>query len=267
MAVAAVALTLAAGAAAALLRQSHNLDEGIVSVALGGNVHARVILPANYDDVPLRRFPVVYFLHGLPGNAATYRGNTWLADAMARVGPAILVLPQGARDSDTDAEYLNWGAGRNWETYIAHELPRYIDGHFRTIRSRKGRALVGLSAGGYGATIVGLHNPASFSVIESWSGYFHPTDPTGTHALVRGPAANAHTLIGAVRSSYFAFYVGRGDNRFLPENVEFDRELSVARVPHLFEVYSGAHETSLWQSHAVSWLRIALAHLEQPHTR
>lgn len=261
--VAGIALTLAAGAGAALLRQSRALDERIVSVALSGKVHARVILPAAYDDRPLRRFPVIYFLHGLPATASTYRGNTWLADAMARVGPAILVLPQGARDSDRDAEYLNWGAGRNWETYIAHELPQYIDARFRTIRSRTGRALVGLSAGGYGATIVGLHHPATFSVIESWSGYFHATDPSGTRSLARGPAANAHMLIGGFRrSTYFGFYVGRADDRFLQENLTFDRELSAARVPHVFEVYRGAHETSLWQSHAVSWLELALAHLE-----
>jgi S-formylglutathione hydrolase FrmB len=259
-------LVFAAGAAAALLHQSRDLDESITSVALNGEVHARVILPATYDDSPARRYPVVYFLHGLPADGAAYRGNTWLANAMPNVGEAILVLPQGARDSDTDAEYLNWGAGRDWETYIARELPRYIDAHFRTIRGRAGRAIVGLSAGGYGATIVGLHNPATFSVIESWSGYFHPTDPTGTRPLVRGPAANAHTLIGDLRrrATYFAFYVGRGDGRFLTENLQLDRELSAARAPHVFEVYPGAHETALWQSHAVAWLRLAVAHLAKP---
>jgi hypothetical protein len=101
------ALTFAAAAAATLLRQSHDLDERITSVALNGEVHARVILPASYDDLPHHRFPVIYFLHGLPADASAYRGNTWLADAMPNVGPAILVLPQGSRDADTDPEYLN----------------------------------------------------------------------------------------------------------------------------------------------------------------
>lgn len=235
-------------------------------MALNGDVHARVILPAQYDDLPHRRFPVIYFLHGLPASSNAYRGNTWLADAMATVGPAILVLPQGARDADTDPEYLNWGSGRNWENYIARELPHYIDAHFRTIRSRAGRAIVGLSAGGYGATIVGLHHPGTFSVIESWSGYFHPTDPTGTQPLVRGPAANAHTLFGVLRgkSTFFGFYVGRDDGRFLAENQQVNRELLAARLPHVFEVYAGKHETALWQSHAVNWLRLALQHLAVP---
>ena len=114
-----VALVVAAGSAAALLRQGRDLDEPIVSVALGGRVHARVILPASYDDRPHRRYPVVYFLHGLPSGASAYRSNGWLAEALRSAGEAILVFPQGARDNDTDPEYLDWGAGRNWQTYIA----------------------------------------------------------------------------------------------------------------------------------------------------
>ncbi|MCW2966017.1 MAG: Enterochelin esterase-related enzyme [Actinomycetia bacterium] len=263
-AIALAALAFAAAAAASLSHQSRDLDERITSVALNGDVHARVILPASYDDLPHRRFPVIYFLHGLPADASAYRGNTWLANAMANVGPAILVLPQGSRAGDTDPEYLNWGSGRNWENYIARELPSYIDAHFRTIRSRTGRAIVGLSAGGYGATIVGLHHSGTFSVIESWSGYFHPTDPTGTQPLHRGPAANAHNLFSGLKgtSTFFAFYVGRSDSRFLAENEQASRELVAARVPHVFEVYAGAHETALWQAHAVAWLRLALRHLE-----
>ena len=265
VAIALAALAFAAVAAASSFHQSRALDERIVSVALNGEVHARVILPASYDDLPQRRFPVIYFLHGLPASASTYRGNTWLGGAMARVGPAILVLPQGARDTDTDPEYLNWGAGRNWESYIARELPGYIDAHFHTIRSAKGRAIVGLSAGGYGATIVGLHHPGTFSVIESWSGYFHATDPSGTKPLARGAAANAHNLFtGLPQSTFFAFYIGRGDQRFLAENQQADRELVAAHVRHVFEIYAGSHETTLWQAHAIAWLRLALRHLAAP---
>jgi S-formylglutathione hydrolase FrmB len=262
-------LAAVAGASVAVLKQNRDLDEGITSVALKGRVHARVVLPAGYADGN-RRYPVIYFLHGLPATAKAYRGNSWVITALAKAGPAILVIPQGARDSDTDPEYLNWGSGRDWETYVSEEVPRYIDAHFRTIRSRSGRALVGVSAGGYGATILGLHHLRSFSVIESWSGYFHPTDPTGTAPLARGPAADAHTLIGALRSSqaarptYLAFYIGRGDTRFLPENRQFDRELTSAHVRHVFEVYRGAHETSLWASHARTWLALALAQLAKP---
>jgi enterochelin esterase-like enzyme len=66
--------------------------------------------------------------------------------------------------------------------------------------------------------------------------------------------------------TFFAFYVGRGDTRFRAENVQFDRELSKADVPHAFELYAGGHQTSLWSAHAAAWLRLALAHLAKPAT-
>lgn len=255
---------------AALTRSSLTaLDERVPSIALAAKVHALVVLPAGYKHSSAR-YPVVYFLHGLPAPAAAYRENGWIERAMEHAGPAILVEPQGARPGDTDPEYLNWGPGRGWETFVSEELPRYIDAHFRTIRSRNARAIVGLSAGGYGATILGLHHLDSFSAIESWSGYFHPTDPTGAFPLARGPATSAHHLIASLRAderrrrTFFAFYVGRGDARFRAENEEFDQELTAAHVPHIFELYAGGHETALWERRAPGWLRMALAHLERP---
>jgi enterochelin esterase-like enzyme len=264
-----LALALGAAATAAVLRESRDLDEQFRSVALNGAVHARVVLPPGYARSG-KRYPVVYFLHGLPATSTSYRGNDWLIDALERAGPAILVIPQGARSGDGDPEYLNWGAGRNWETYVSEEVPRYVDAHFRTNRARRGRALVGVSAGGYGATILGLHHLARFGVIESWSGYFEPTDPTGTVVLPREPAATARNLLGDVHASqarlrtFIAFYVGSSDSRFRADNVRFDTDLRAAHIAHVFDVYPGGHETSLWQGHAVAWLRMALTHLARP---
>lgn len=264
-----VVLAATAAAGAAILHESRDLDETIRSVALKRAVHARVVLPPGYSDSH-KRYPVVYFLHGLPANAAAYRGNDWLIDAVERAGPAILVVPQGARVGDRDPEYLNWGAGRNWETYVASEVPRYVDRHFRTIRARSGRAIVGVSAGGYGAMILGLHHLAEFGVIESWSGYFQPTDPTGTVPLVREPTASAKNLVDGLRSevkrlpTFIGFYVGRSDTRFRDDNVRFDQELRAAHVSHRYDAYPGAHTTALWRGHATAWLRIALRHLAAP---
>jgi putative tributyrin esterase len=266
------ALVFAGLAAAHSLTQSRDVDEQFPSAALAGPAHALVVLPPGYAQSRLR-YPVVYFLHGLPAAPDSYRGNGWLERAIEKAGPAILVEPQGARLGDSDPEYLNWGSGRNWESYVTRELPHYVDRHFRTIANRRGRAIVGLSAGGYGAAVLGLGHLGLFSVVESWSGYFHPTDPTGTQALDRGPAANVHRLIGALRKSrrarptFFAFYVGRGDARFRAENLRLHRELVAAGVPHVFEVYRGGHRTSVWEAHAPGWLAMALGRLAKPVER
>ena len=257
---------------AAPMRAQQRLDVAFHSEALKATMHARVVLPAGYANSK-RRYPVVYFLHGLPASSISYAQLDWVADALAATGrAAILVAPQGARTGDTDPEYLDWGQGRNWETYVSRDLVRYVDGRFRTIPRRTGRAIVGLSAGGYGAAAIGFHHLDRYAAIESWSGYFVPTDPSGLERLDRGSqSANAraslHALVGTdapairARRPFFAFYVGRGDTRFRSENVQLDRELTVAHIAHLFELYAGAHTTTLWQRHAAGWLRLALDHL------
>ena len=98
-------------------------------------MHALVVLPDGYATSG-KRYPVVYFLHGLPAGPSSYRGSAWLSGIAEHVGQSILVEPQGARDGDTDAEYLNWGSQRNWSSYVVRELPRYIDSLLRAIRSR-----------------------------------------------------------------------------------------------------------------------------------
>jgi S-formylglutathione hydrolase FrmB len=250
------------------------LEGSFASTALKGRIGFDVYLPPGYSNTSTR-YPVVYFLHGLPASASAFRGTGTIAKAIdAAQSPAILVGPQGARDGDSDPEYLDWGTGRNWETALGTELPRYVDAHFRTIRGRRARALVGLSAGGYGAVLLALHRLDAFSVIESWSGYFHPTDPSGLHALDLGsPTANrrasAHSFVRSLRGAFsrrptfFAFYVGQQDDRFRDENVQLHRELAAARVPHVFELYRGGHEQALWNRHAPAWLRLALDHLSR----
>jgi Putative esterase len=65
--------------------------------------------------------------------------------------------------------------------------------------------IVGISGGGYGATLIALHNPGTYSAVESWSGYFRATNPAGTAALDLGSAdandwANANKLLPSVRT-------------------------------------------------------------------
>lgn len=248
------------------------LESSLRSKALRGRLAFEIYLPPGYAR-STARYPVIYFLHGLPASPYAFRGMTAFARALDEEGrPAIFVAPQGARDGDDDPEYLDWGTGRDWETAIGQELPHYVDSHYRTVASRRGRALVGLSAGGYGAVLLALHHLDSYSVIESWSGYFHPTNRSGTAPIDLGSAAanrraSAHSFVHALRRAFarrptfFAFYVGRGDATFRAENRQLHRELAAARVPHVFELYAGAHEQRLWVRHAVTWLGLALAHL------
>jgi putative tributyrin esterase len=158
---------LAASAASASQRR---LDASFGSAAIGGRLHFEVYLPPGYDQSS-QRYPVVYVLHGLPSSASAYTSLRFVERALDASGrAAIVVVPQGARSGESDPEYLDRGPGDRWGTAIAAELPRIVDHRFRTIPSRSARALIGISAGGYGAMQLALHHLDEFSVVESWSG-------------------------------------------------------------------------------------------------
>jgi S-formylglutathione hydrolase FrmB len=278
----ALALVSACAAIAATAARAHHHGRGSTVVdlsfrshALARRLHFFAYLPPDYATSGLR-YPVVFFLHGLPAGPNAYKSAGWLRGALDSLPRGvILVAPQGSATEDADPEYLDWGPGRNWESAIAQQLPRFVDSHLRTIPRRDGRALVGLSAGGYGAVILALHHLDDFKAVESWSGYFHPTNPQGTRRLDLGSAArnaraNAHAFVSTLkrdetrRPTFFAFYVGSEDKRFRDENLRLDRELRTAHVPHVFALYPGAHAGTVWSAHAKAWLRLAVDHLTPP---
>ena len=252
------------------------VDGSYLSKALRGTIHYAVYLPAGYA-VGDEHYPVVYLLHGLPGHMDSYKSIGFITRPVEASGlPAIVVGVQGARKGDADPEWHDWGPGRDWATATAKELVSVIDRRYRTIPTRRGRALIGISAGGYGATLIGIHNPSVYSVIESWSGYFHATDPAGTGPMDLGSkaendAANAHTLVPQMKAAFtryrptlYGFYVGTSDRLFLAENRTFDRELTAAHVMHDYAEYSGGHTATFWRRHETEWVTDALARLEAP---
>jgi enterochelin esterase-like enzyme len=238
------------------------------SPSLGGKLPAAVYLPAGYRNSSTR-YRVVYFLHGLPAGPTTYTNYGFVAAALSSTGRrAIVVAPQGARGENSDREYLDWDASEDWPAAVSRDLLRCIDKRYRTIVTRSGRALVGLSAGGYGAFNIGLRTLSQFGAVESWSGYFAATDPTGYHILNLGsPQANSAAQVPsgaglkrelAAWPSLIAFYVGAQDSRFLNMNKRFDAALRENGIGHTFRIYSGGHTVALWASHAPQWLAMAL---------
>ena len=282
-----VAVLLAVGVAGAVARgridptrstahatrtsSAHRLSVTCRSPSLGGSLPAIVYLPAGYQSGS-SRYRVIYFLHGLPANAGSYRANQFVAKAVSSGrNAAIVVAPQGARSDNEDHEYLDVKTTENWPQAISHDLTRCIDSRFRTVANRSGRALVGLSAGGYGAMNIGLRNLATFGAVESWSGYFEATDPSGNHKLDLG-SSQANTAATVPRGadlkaevkahpSLIAFYVGRQDDRFADDNESFDRALAREGIPHLFRTYHGGHSGALWTSESKLWLGYALGAL------
>jgi S-formylglutathione hydrolase FrmB len=137
------------------------------SPSVGRAMKYNVVLPAKYDQTT-DRYPVLYLLHGLTGNYTNW--GRMGVPRYAREYDLIVVMPDAG-----NSWYANWsksdeGQKNNWEDAIVKDLIGHVDATYRTIARREGRAINGLSMGGYGAIMLGLRHPDLFCSIGSHSG-------------------------------------------------------------------------------------------------
>jgi enterochelin esterase-like enzyme len=153
-----------------------------------------VYLPPGYDAHPKRRYPVVYLLHGYPGGPLDWFRAAEVQDQMDAllryhlVQPMVIVAPNANGGWLHDSEMLNQVDGPQVETYLTRTIVAAIDARYRTVPARSGRAIGGMSSGGYGALNLGLRHQATYAVILSMMPYGDPGPVTttllgGSHAL------------------------------------------------------------------------------------
>jgi S-formylglutathione hydrolase FrmB len=143
---------------------------------LGDPADQQVVLylPPGYDASPLRRFPVIYFLHGYsPQNQVMEQGKLFqaLMDKLIAAGSVremIVVVPNG-RNAYSGSFYTNSGVGGNWEDFISRDLVSYVDGNYRTIPQAASRGITGHSMGGYGSIVLGMKHADVFGAVYSLS--------------------------------------------------------------------------------------------------
>lgn len=167
------------------------VELGFTTPALPEETNVRVLLPDGYDAQPDRRWPVLYLLHGccdydVDGSQAwTTHGEV---EAATKGLPLIVVMPAGGKGG----MYSDWQSagtrGRpQWETYHLDQLMPWVDANFRTRASRTGRAIAGLSMGGFGAMKYASTYPDRFVFAASFSGIPDSnTDDGRTHAALPG---------------------------------------------------------------------------------
>jgi enterochelin esterase-like enzyme len=145
-------------------------------------------------DVPdSAELPIVYFLHGTPGNA-DLTARTGVIDVTAAavaagLPPLVLVIPDGT-GTRPDTE---WGDATDGRDRVASRLVDVVlplvEGTHR--RAAAERALAGFSMGGFGAANLGLQHPDLFAQWASIGGYFHLEDPDRVFADPQSQAANS----------------------------------------------------------------------------
>lgn len=140
----------------------------LASKILARRVNYCVDLPANYASGQ-RRYPVLYFLHGLFEDYRSWQENGGKAILEAalqqgRIGSFLMVLPDAGRKSF----YVNsYDGHERYEDFLIQELVPAIDRKFRTIPSPGARGISGVSMGGYGSLHLAMRHPDVFGSVSA----------------------------------------------------------------------------------------------------
>lgn len=250
----------------------------------GQSLPYNVLLPPDYDAKASAqtRYPVLYLLHGLGGSA-----NDWvsqrahLSDYVARY-QMIVVVPEGKAGWYTDGVV----PGEKFESYVVEELMPDVEKRFRTVEAREGRAVAGLSMGGYGALKFGLKYPDKFIFAASMSGAlaapswvtqmplqaFVKPSITHVYGTADSPVRASNDIYKIVRempkervATLPYFYLDCGtEDILLSDNRDFAALLVEHKIPHEYRQLPGTHSWPYWDRQVQEVLKLAAQRLAPP---
>jgi S-formylglutathione hydrolase FrmB len=240
----------------------------VAPVAVNGPHRVRITLPDDYFTSGSTRYPVLLLLHGgAGGNSAQWTTGGGAAEAITAGRPLITVMPDGGKVG----WFTNWvdqsQGAQAWADFYLQQVIPWIDANLRTIASKSGRAIAGLSMGGFGAVRLAQDRPDLFAYVASFSGAVDLGD-SGTRSVVTEQAGqNGFNPYGPFGNPFWPFdgtwnalnpirraarlqgvgvalYVGSGINdsdvlegTMAASAARFHDALNAAGVPHFFWNY------------------------------
>lgn len=280
-------------------------ERQFASAALGVAKRYLVYVPDTYAS-ETERYPVVYLLHGLGGDETNWSKHGDLLRVADGMGlRALVVMPDGDAgfyvDGSAPTDYPTclgekppFSAGEppdrycvkspRYESYVAQDLVAHVDKSYRTIASREGRGIGGLSMGGFGALVLAMRHDEVFSAAASTSGLIslryagpHPyqgiekvatADPpkwgadyperVRNHLLgVLGPsptswrALDPVSLAESLEPGRLALHIDCGeedDFRFDDHARHLHDVLGARRIDHEFVIVPGRHLFDYWKA-------------------
>ena len=230
-----------------------------------------VYLPASYYEDTLRRYPVMYLLHGARGNEITWHeyGDAFhRLDSLRRLGLAgdfILVQPNLNNYRD-DRDYKDgrpvpavrafWLLDGEAETYFHKDILERVDSLYRTVPGKEGRAIAGMSSGALQALYLSASHPDTFDYVGLFSPYTRTTFAAWGNKEVYGNLWRRLDAQFRTPPAMFAIYIGKTDI-FYPHIKAFERRLSRKGYPHRFVTAEGGHEWYNWTDFLEDFYRTA----------
>ncbi len=263
-----IAILLALAVAPCVHAQGRAECSVIKSQIFVHSVRYCAFLPASFDQDKTRRYPVLYYLHGLGDNEQSLLnfGGWDVVSELRRegkVGDFVILAPGGGHTF-----YLNSENGKvRWEDFFLKEFMPQMEKKYRIEGTRTARGITGVSMGGYGALRLAFKYPNEFTAVSAQMPALIANLPKDMSAGTPGsPGAVLGDAFGSPFSRayfdrnnvfYFArtdsasslkrlkiyFDVGSSDDYGFEQGAqELDQLLKSRGIPHKFHIYPGRHD-------------------------
>ena len=251
----------------------------VSSRILGRSVPYCVILPPGYGEDPNRRYPVLYYFHGLGDNEQMFvrSGGFNLVEELwdrREIGDFVLVSPAGYASF-----YVNSQDGRfRYEDFFLQEFMPWVENRYRIDARRESRGIGGISMGGYGALRMAFLHPQLFGSASAHSAALMERLPAVS--VGNSPEAGRLRILGNVfgsppdrlfwdrnnplhiaRTAELAgmkvyFDCGSQDDYGFEAGAQALHDLLVSRrIAHEFHLYPGGHNGSYFAAHLPDSMR------------
>jgi S-formylglutathione hydrolase FrmB len=229
----------------------------IYSNAMHKSFNCVVIKPGSYKKKK-NEYPVLYLLHGYSGNYSDWIKKVPQIKNEADKFQLLIICPDGG--------YSSWyfdspvDTAMKYETYIALEVPAYIDAHYRTIKDRAARAITGLSMGGHGGLFLSFRHADIFGACGSMSGGVDLNDSRNKFDIIKRlgdtilNAANweKYSVLNVIENHpkeplAIIFDCGM-DDFFYPGNKKLHEKMLRLKIPHDYIERPGQHDWNYWSN-------------------
>lgn len=247
-------------------------DVWYTSNTLGTQRRMCVYTPAGYDKGK-GKYPVLYLLHGMGGDEHAWRDmgrmqyimDNLIAEGKAK--PMIVVMTNGNSDrhsaapgEDEGGLYHPYPCGAIDTSFEGHfgDVISYVDSHYRTVKSKKGRAIAGLSMGGFHTNLISVNYPNTFNYV----GLFSPATPQryikadGDYKVAPEMYQDyTKKLSELFENGVKLYYLAIGKKDFLyQENVEFRAILGSTGAKYIYNESEGNHSWENWRDYLLDFV-------------
>lgn len=212
-----------------------------------------VYLPPCYAETG-RRYPYVLLMHGADQDEKIWIEKLGAQKALEAglrlkaLPPMVLVMPYGGELANLNI--FREGAG--WESVVLTELMPQIEANFCTWNEREGRAIGGISRGGFWAYLIAMRHPELFGTVGGHSPAFY----------WENNAPPSHNPLYLARDMEFPpglqprMWVDIGsDDKGRPTTEEFHEMLEARGIDSSFTLNPvGNHDVDYWAAHISEYL-------------